>query len=139
VATIAPNAAGAPTPTGPATDVSAEPGADSLTEEQAVATARTHLNADQQDAELWRTLYGRYDEVDGLLGHRPGYVDQPEDESAARIVWGVEFRLAVEICPPGDGECETRPGLRTIFLDAKTGEWLRSSTFAPSPGDELPR
>ncbi|CAN5726976.1 hypothetical protein BH24ACT15_BH24ACT15_37260 [soil metagenome] len=141
--TTAPDAppASASTATVPPDQTSQPTTSHAMTEEQAVAAARDFLSADQRDAEVWRTMQGSYADVDDRLGHRTPSLDQPEDTSASadRPNWAVEFRVDVEICGPVGSECETRPGVRTIFLDAASGDWLGSSTFAPPPGEELPR
>jgi hypothetical protein len=108
-----------------------------LTEAQAIEAAR----GTYADAEVWATLPGTYEDVFATLAHRPSYVDQPPPAGKAmleRMVWGVQFKIAAVICPPPPGDCETRDALRTILIDYETGRQLRSSTYAPSPGDPLP-
>lgn len=110
-----------------------------LTESEAIAAARQFLPDDA--AQHWATMPGTFETVFEALVHRPTYLEQPAPEGIGldRMVWGVEFKVPVEICPPPGGTCETRDGLRTIIIDYATGEWLRTSTFAPSPGDSLPK
>jgi hypothetical protein len=121
--------------------VSSTSGPEGLSESDAVAAARGHLPESDRDAELWATMSGTFADVSLSLGHRPPYLDQPtvDDVAADRPVWGVGFQLTVEICGPAGGTCESRKGLSTIFIDYESGDWLRSSTFAPSPGEPLPR
>jgi hypothetical protein len=111
-----------------------------LTEEQAIEAARQSSGVDG-DAVVWATMPGTFEGVFASLAHRPSYVDQPPPAGAAmleRMVWGVQFKIAAEICPPPPGDCETRDALRTILIDYVTGRQLRQSTYAPSPGDPLP-
>jgi hypothetical protein len=86
-------------------------------------------------------MTGTFADVFKAMAHRPEYVEQPPPEGVAldRLVWGIEFKVSLETCGPSGGECQTRDGLRTIYLDHETGEWLRATAYAPNPGDPLPR
>lgn len=120
---------------------SATAGSDGLSESEAVAAAREHLPGSERDAEVWATESGTFADVYQSLGHRPAYIDQPPVDGVAadRPVWGIEFQVTVDMHCPSGHECEDREGLTTIFIDYRSGEWLRASTFAPSPGESLPR
>ena len=99
------------------------------------------MDVENREAEVWASLEGSFAEVSSRLVISPPYLEQPPSENAApdREVWGVQFKVAVELCPPeGGGECEARTGLRAIIVDHETGEWIRTSTYAPSPGEPLP-
>lgn len=110
-----------------------------LSEPEAVAAARQHVSDDA--AEVWATESGPFEDVFGSLAHQPAYLEEPATDAAAPdlMTWAVEFKESIEICGPSGGKCETRDALTTVFIDYKTGEFLTSSTFAPSPGDALPR
>lgn len=111
-----------------------------LSEADAVAAARTSLPEAHRSSELWATMSGTFQNVFRDLAHQPNYAEQPAPDAiiADRKVWGVQFKVEVEICPPSGAVCQTRDGLATVFLDYSTGEWIRSTTYAPPPGQELP-
>jgi hypothetical protein len=86
-------------------------------------------------------MAGTYADVFASLAHRPMYLEQPAPAGAKtlrRAVWGVQFRVSVEICGPSGAQCETRDGLRTLLIDHASGAKLGTSMYAPSPGDPLP-
>jgi hypothetical protein len=114
---------------------------DGLSEVEAVAMARRSLSDDNQAAPVWATTSGTLEKVYPVFEHSPGNVEEPlpDNIAASRLVWLVEFKVAIEICPPDGSACEDRIGLTTIIIDRATGEWLRTMTYAPSPGDPLPR
>lgn len=110
-----------------------------LTEAEAIAAARQFLPDDA--AAVWATMPGTFLAVYDALAHRPTYLEQPAPDGIAldRLVWGVQFKVSVEVCGPAGGTCEIRDGLRTIVIDYETGEWLRTSTYAPNPAVPLPQ
>lgn len=112
------------------------PGAVSASAAESVA--RGYL--EDKTAPVWASVSGPFDLVyDALL---PQHLERPSfaDEKYAKSpVWGVQFKVVVDICPPSPWECTKRDGLRTVFVDAMTGEWLRTSTFAPNEGVPLPK
>jgi hypothetical protein len=111
----------------------------SLSEDAAITAARAFL--EEKDAPVWATMEGAFSDVYATLSHRPTYVEQPApaEVDPNRAVWGVEFQVGVDVCPPAPHDCEQRDGLVAILVDAETGEWVRSTTFAPSPVDPLPK
>jgi hypothetical protein len=63
----------------------------------------------------------------------PGYHIEPDD-----LVWAVKFSGDMTICGPppaaGGDSCQSpRPGFTTVFLAYRTGTFLSSQTFSPSP------
>jgi hypothetical protein len=110
---------------------------EAISASQAESVARGYL--DDREAPVWASVSGPIELVyDALLPkhvERPSFVDEPY---AKAQVWGVQFKVKVDICPPRPHDCFTRDGLRTVFIDAMTGEWLRTSTFAPNEGVPLP-
>lgn len=111
-----------------------------LTEEEAVAAARASVSfADGK--EVWATMAGPYAAVFDAMAHQPDPDEQPAVDTPLREVWGVQFRVKVELCGPWTEEnsCEIRDALRTVFLDPHSGTWIRTSTYAPAPGDPLPK
>ena len=109
----------------------ASPGGIAL--ETAIASARQHLVDPSSD--VTATMAGEYLDVFASLANRPDYGgDQPDPEfpDGTSWVWGIQFASDVEVCgPPGGKGCEHRSGLVTVFLDYFTGEWLRTTTYAP--------
>lgn len=116
------------------------PGPDGLSAADAVAAARGFLRESDRSAEVWATKSGPFADVFPSLALRPPYMNQPtpEEVAADRKVWGVAFKLTIDICGPYGSECYRKEGLNTIFIDFTSGEWLRSSTVAPVPGTPLP-
>jgi hypothetical protein len=121
----APN--GAATPSVPTAASAAAAG---LTESQARDMAREFAG----DAPVWTTMSGTFESVFAALAHRPGRQHQPRpgEFGLDRLVWGVQFKISMDLCGPQGGTCEERDALRTIFIDYETGEWLRTSTYAPN-------
>lgn len=143
-ACTAPAGATSATPQPDSKEVASLPtAAGDLAEDVAIAKAREAINA--KNAEVWATRVGSYNDVYLALAHRPDDVEQPDPDAAGinvkdgQRVWGVQFKLQVEICGPSGSNCEVRDALRTVLIDAESGDWLRTSTFAPSAGEELPR
>jgi hypothetical protein len=138
-ATTSPSAALSAEPASTPGAVSPPVGSAGLSESAAVEAARHFLPEAETAAERWATQSGTFVDVFESLAHRPAHVQQPpiDDIATDRLVWGVQFRTTLEICGPAGGACETHEGLRTIFVDYHSGEWLRTSTFAPSPGEPL--
>lgn len=103
----------------------------------AESVARESL--EDQRAPVWANVSGPIDLVYDVL--LPEYLERPSfanEPYAKAQVWGVQFKVTVEICPPRGSECFKRDGLRTVFIDALTGKWLRTSTWAPGTGKPLP-
>jgi hypothetical protein len=116
------------------------PSAAGLSEDEAVATARTFLpQAQSAAADVWATRAGSFVDVFSVA-RRPTHVEQPipDDVAPGRMVWAVQFKLPIELCGPGASDCQDRMVLRTIFIDFSSGEFLRASTFGPAPGEPLP-
>ncbi len=90
--------------------------------------------------ELRVALEGPFLELyDVLVDMGPNQPD-PDDIDADRMVWAVQYKVILEVCGPagGDPPCHERPGIRTIFLDHETGDFLKVSDFGPSPERDLP-
>lgn len=116
--------------------LSPSPGA--VTEAEAIALARLELER-PDDAELWQTEHGPIGEIFDRISHRPSYGrEQPPPSDPARLVWGVQFAMDIEVCGPEGAGCETRRALVTVFLDSSTGEWVRTTTYGPPDGQPLP-
>lgn len=111
------------------------PGAISAWDAESIARE----SLEDQRAPVWASVSGPIDLVyDALL---PKYLERPSfanEPYANAQVWGVQFKVTVEICPPSGSECFNRDGLRTVFIDALTGKWLRTSTWAPGTDKPLP-
>jgi hypothetical protein len=107
-------------------------------ESEAIAAAQ-HLVTDDA-ASVWATMEGTYGDVFGAMAHRPFAEIQPALTGAKqeRLVWGVQFKVSMEICGPQGSTCETRDGLRTIVIGYFSGKVLDQSAYGPSPGDPLP-
>ena len=111
-----------------------------LTEAQAIEAARQYLSEAHEDAPVWATMAGTYEEVYASLVHRPSNDEQPPPAGPDRLddpVWGIQFQVTLDICAPS-GACEVRQGLGTLLIGYGNGKLLRQSTIAPSPGDPLP-
>ena len=103
-----------------------------ISEDQAIAAAREFVP--EESATVSATMMGSFSTVFGALASRPAYLPQPElDGKGEAIVWGVQFKLRLDLCGPEGTKCEVRDGFRTVFLDSYSGAWLRTSTFAPNP------
>jgi hypothetical protein len=111
-----------------------------LPEEDAVAAARKFLSDKDHDAAVWETMAGSFSDVEPRLAHDAEGLDEPLPDNAAgdRSVWGIEFKVSLDICAPSGSACEQRDGLRSIIIDRVTGDWLITTTYAPPPGYPLP-
>jgi len=133
-------AAGNTASSSPSNPPAATPTSD-LSKDEAISVARGYGQDIGKDATVWYTMSGQYGDVYAALAHAATPdMDAPTVAASTREVWGVEFMLpSVEICGPEGTTCEKRDVLRTVFIDAKTGEWLTTAAFAPKPGDPLPK
>jgi hypothetical protein len=102
-----------------------------ISEAQAIEIARSHV---ESDAVLLQTALGGYGEVTAELIKRPSWQPPPlaDELDPSTLVWGIQFTVLIEICPPQPHPCFTpRPAYRTVILDAVTGERIITSTYSP--------
>lgn len=111
-----------------------------ITEDEAIELARASFTDDPDSAPFRVALAGEFGEVYVALVDRRSVPEQPlpDDVAADQEVWGVQFEVTLEICGPEGVECEERPGIRTVFLNYDSGEWLKTSDYGPAPGMPLP-
>ncbi len=93
-----------------------------VSRDTAIELARAHTTLET----LASATAGRFGQLNTHPGIGPGYHIQLDD-----LVWAVAFNGDVEICPPSPGECYSRPGTATVFLDYATGAFLSTQVYSP--------
>jgi len=84
-----------------------------------------------------RAISGPFDEVFATMGHQPTF-GSPPPISEPGLVWGIEFVVNIEFCPPMSDNCNMRTGLRSVFVNYETGDFVQSASYIPPPGYPLP-
>jgi len=108
---------------------------------QAIGIARRVV---APDATLWGYAAGTYRDVRNLSPGADREVQPPDSITWDSLVWGIQFKSNVEICPPppnagqSPDPCETRPGLSSVYLDYHDGTWITTAIYSPSAGTPLP-
>jgi len=109
-----------------------------MSRDEAIDAARPYLPV-SADADAWAALQGRFADVYAALSNHPTYAEGYDlpDVDPNQSVWGIEFKLDIDICDP-NGVCNTRSGLRSLFIDSANAELLWQSTYAPNPFGPFP-